>query len=108
MSHANPYMRFGLSDPQYKLLSKLVIDPLKTAGARVWIFGSRARGDHRLVSDVDLLYDFPGPNLIPKGLIFNVTSDLEESRFPYTLDLVRVSDLAHSYKENILRERIEI
>jgi predicted nucleotidyltransferase len=49
-------MIFGLSDHEYELLAQLAISPLQKCGAKVWIFGSRARGDQRLYSDIDLLY----------------------------------------------------
>jgi predicted nucleotidyltransferase len=86
-------------------LKKLLIDPLKQNGAQVWVFGSRARGDHKVTSDVDLLFEFP-PNLIPKaGMLFSIKSDLEESRFPFTVDLVEVNKLAESYRDSVLSER---
>ncbi|MBE9540577.1 MAG: nucleotidyltransferase domain-containing protein [Proteobacteria bacterium] len=31
------------------------MNPLKNQGANVWIFGSRARGDHQEYSDLDLM-----------------------------------------------------
>ena len=82
--------------------------PLKTAGASVWIFGSRSRGDHKKFSDVDILYEFKKESLPPSGLIFSVKCDLDESRFPYLVDLVAVKDLAESYKEQVLRDRVPI
>ena len=82
-----------------------MIKPLKNAGATVWIFGSRARGDHQNHSDVDILYEFGGDQMPPSGLIFSIKSEFDESRFPYTLDLVAVKDLASSYRPHVLRDR---
>lgn len=86
-------------------MNDLIIAPLKKAGANVWIFGSRSRGDHRNVSDVDILYEFPSPISPPSGLLFTIKSDLDESRFPYLLDLVATQDLAESYKAQVLGDR---
>ncbi len=107
-SPAHPWSKFGLTVDQYKILDELMIQPLKAAGAKVWIFGSRARGDHRPASDVDVLFEFPSDVVPPSGMIFSIKSDLEESRFPYTVDLVSVKDMAVSYKENVFRDRIII
>ena len=103
----NSSLKFGLTEAQFQILNKLLIEPLKQAGAKIWIFGSRARGDHRPASDVDILYEFAN-SAPPPGFIFSITSDLEESRFPFTVDLVEIKNLAKSYQENILRDRVEI
>ena len=48
---------FGLTKVQFELLDKLAIQPLKKAGCKVWIFGSRAINKHQKFSDIDLLYE---------------------------------------------------
>lgn len=90
---------------EFNILNEVMISPLKKAGANVWIFGSRARGDHKKFSDVDLLYEFPAQAHPPSGLVFSVKADLDESRFPFLVDLVAAQDLAESYKDQILRDR---
>lgn len=101
-------MKFGLTDTELKLLFTKVIDPLKSAGCRVFIFGSRATGSHKTFSDVDLLF-FPNPDTPIQGSsLFLIKEDIENSRFPFKVDLVNASDLATSYKDQILREKIEI
>lgn len=98
-------MNYGLTPQEYELLSKLAVEPLKTAGAAVWIFGSRARGDHRPTSDIDLMYNLPSEKTMPKGLLYTIKTDLEESRISYTVDIVDEQSLAKSYKVDALRER---
>jgi predicted nucleotidyltransferase len=99
---------FGFTADEWRILHNLIVNPLKQSGATVWIFGSRARGDHRSTSDVDILFDFKNTALPTGGWFFSIKSDLEESRFPFTLDLVDLNNLAVSYRENILKERVEI
>ncbi len=94
-----------MSSEEFALLKELIINPLKKAGAQVWVFGSRARGDHKRTSDIDILYDFGQDLTPPSGLIFSIKDDFDESRFPYTLDLVALKDLAASYREQVLNER---
>ncbi len=47
-------MKFGLTDSQYKYIYETVVAPIANKGARIWCFGSRARGDHKPYSDLDL------------------------------------------------------
>jgi predicted nucleotidyltransferase len=94
---------YGLTNEEFALLDALAIHRLKSNGATVWLFGSRSRGDHKKYSDIDLLYMTSTP--LPRGLIFDITSDLEDSNLPYKVDLVNVQDLADSYKENVFRDR---
>lgn len=101
-------LRFGLTKAHFSILDQLLIQPLKLSGAKVWIFGSRARGDHRPASDVDIIYELPSGHSLPSGLLFTITSNMEESRFPYLLDLVNVKDLALSYREGVMSEKIEL
>lgn len=99
-------MKFGLSESQMEILLRLAIEPLKAAGASVWIFGSRARGDQVQFSDVDLLYSFSGK--IPQGLISSISENLEDSRLPVKVDLVSEDELAESYRAGVIRERVSV
>lgn len=100
-------MKYGLTEAEYTFLNDNLIALLKTAGARVFIFGSRATGKHQKFSDIDILYsDFE--NKIPPSTIFQIVTTMEESNFPYKVDLVNEKDLAKSYFENVMKSRIEI
>ena len=98
-------MKFGLSEEYLEILNNLVILPLKNAGGEVWIFGSRARGDHKKFSDIDLLFELSD---IPKGFVSQITEDIEESRIPYKVDLVNIKELASSYRDNVIRDRVKL
>lgn len=99
-------MKFGLSKEDYSLLKSLLFDPLKEKSAKLWVFGSRARGDHKPFSDVDVLYS--ASTKLPLGFISEIKESLEESRLPIKVDLVSVEDLAESYRESVERDKIEI
>jgi predicted nucleotidyltransferase len=96
--------RFGLSQPHWELLTKLLLQPIKEAGGRVWIFGSRARGDYRRFSDLDVL--IAGP--ITPNRISSIGEQLEESTLPVQVDLVLEPNLADAYRTGVLKERVEI
>lgn len=105
-------MKFGLSDKHWKILNELVLQPLKKDQVRIWIFGSRARGDHQKYSDIDLLYEFPSDSYDNQNLylkkISKIKEDIEESTFPIKVDLVDIHELASSYKDSIFSEKIEL
>lgn len=81
----------------------------------VWIFGSRARGDHRPDSDVDLLIrlDDETVNGFAIGGIYN---DLNKAIPNIDVDMIeesaledRLKNLSRShvnFKKNVLRERV--
>lgn len=101
-------MTFGLNPEELKLLMDLVIKPLKSYGASVWIFGSRARGNFKPFSDIDLLYSLDNDHQLPQGALFQIKDAIEESRLPYKVDIVSESELAASYRDNVLSERVLI
>lgn len=97
-------MKFGLTPEQWKTLSEVVISPLRKKSA-VWIFGSRARLDHKPFSDVDVLYE-SSENI--SQLVSEIRENIEESDFPFKVDIVEVSSLASSYKDKVLKERVSV
>lgn len=96
--------RHGLSTSDWALLNELAFTPLKSNHARVWIFGSRARGNYKKFSDIDILYEFTQSPTV--NLIGSIEENLENSRLPIKVDLVQRKDVAESYKEQIEREKI--
>ena len=74
---------FGLSGRQLKLVMQII---LKHAAQfeQVILFGSRARGDDRPFSDIDLAISYKEKNTV-------FQNDLEESRLPFTVDVVDLS-----------------
>ncbi len=99
-------MKFGLSDEQFQILNQMVVSPLKSHGATVWIFGSRARGDHKPFSDVDIMYERKDSTQFPKGFISHLREEIEESRLPFKVDLVDANEMAESYKVGALADRV--
>lgn len=99
-------MNFGLSEQEITLLRDLVVDPLKSLGCQVWIFGSRARGTPHPFSDIDLLFQLPSGKSLPSGFLSDIREKAEESRLNYKIDLVDEQDLASSYKANVHQEKI--
>jgi len=99
-------MKFGLDNRQWQMVSDLALAKLKAAGAKVWIFGSRSRGDHQEFSDLDVLFEGQGP--VPRALISEIREQLEESRLPIKVDLVEWSELADDYRPGVVKDRVQV
>jgi uncharacterized protein len=97
---------WGLEPKHLEILNQLLFMPLKKHGARVWVFGSRARGDHKKFSDLDVLFEESQP--LPMSALSKIKEDLEESVLPIKVDLVDLQHLAESYRPNVLHERIAV
>jgi type I restriction enzyme S subunit len=98
--------KFGLSPAQWSILQKNLIRPLKDHQCHVWVFGSRATGNHRPFSDIDILYQ-PSSTL-PEHLIGAIEENMELSALPIKVDLVSNEDLAESYRDTVEKQKIEI
>ena len=101
-------MKFGMTDEQYQLLNKLVIEPLKKNNAKVFIFGSRVGTKYHSHSDIDILFQKPDASTLPAGLLSEIREAIEESRFPFTVDLVDKEELASSYRSSVLATMVEV
>jgi len=99
-------MKFGLNESEFDYFQKELVSPLKKIGAKVWVFGSRARGDHHKFSDIDILIE--SSNKETNTLLSMIRERFEEGNFPYKIDLLLIEDLAQSYKDNVLNDRVKI
>lgn len=93
---------FGLSSAELKYIIKTVVQPLEEKGYRVYCFGSRARGDFKRFSDLDLLIE--GQENRPS--LGEIEEKLINENFPYKIDLVFKGDVAESYREKIEKEKV--
>jgi predicted nucleotidyltransferase len=70
------------------------------------IFGSRARGDYKKASDIDIALF--GENLT-HTINTKIFYDIDELYFPYKIDLINFNSLSidNKIRDNILKEGIE-
>ena len=82
-------------------LKELVLNSLKDEKVKIIVFGSRARGDSRKTSDVDI-------GLIPYGKIdkknFVVLKEkIEDLNIPYKVEIVDFSQTSESFKKEAMK-----
>lgn len=94
-------MKFGLQDHIIEKMQQIL--RLNPQVERAVIFGSRARGDYRYNSDIDLAVYLDGE------LPSQVWLDLDEAAGIYKIDIVEMNkELNESLRRHIEEEGIEI
>ncbi|MFS2010165.1 nucleotidyltransferase family protein [Azospirillum sp. CT11-132] len=83
----------------------IVLEQLAGHPARVYLFGSCARGDVGHWSDIDVAIDPLEP--LPPGLIGEINEELEESTVPYFVDVVDLRTAGQEVRQEVEREGIE-
>ena len=72
--------------------------------ARVWLFGSQARGQPRRTSDIDVAVLPLEP--LPPGLLSGIREALEESTVLPNVDLVDLTEAEPALREQVEREGV--
>ena len=94
----------NLEDKYVRELKKIVKDFLKTEDVKVFLFGSRARQDHNLFSDVDIGV-FPADKSAWRKIVF-LKERIEESNIPYKVEFVNLKEVSDDFKNEILKDAI--
>ena len=84
------------------LVARLAAEP---EVRRVVLFGSRARGDGRERSDVDLALDAPG---LSRAGWLRLWADAQEADTLYRIDLVRLNEVPTPLRERIEAEGVDV
>ena len=88
---------YGLTKKNFKTLMKILFLH-KDEISEVKIFGSRARGDYKKTSDLDIAIKFLRP-------IAGILADeFEKSNFPYNVDIINMENAGEKLLENIERD----
>lgn len=77
------------------------------AGAKVWVFGSRAKGNAKKYSDLDLAIRLPGSALTLE-LLTVLSYAFEESTLPYKVDIVDLATVATDFRCLIEKDSIPL
>ncbi len=93
-------------EPQYvkKLLGILMA---VVPDAKIILYGSRARGDYRDRSDIDIALDMHGQR-IPASLFLEAQEFAKTSHMTHMVDVVDFADARGTFREEILRDGIAL
>ena len=84
-------------------LKKMVLSELRKENVKLYLFGSWAKGLQRRTSDIDLAIDCEENR---RDVIGRLREQLEESCFPYRVDVVDMREIGEGFAEKIRREGI--
>ncbi|MFH0771739.1 MAG: nucleotidyltransferase domain-containing protein [Candidatus Omnitrophota bacterium] len=85
-------------------LKELMVRAFEGENVKIVLFGSRARQDNRVVSDVDI-------GLIPSGKlnkkkVILLKEKVEELNIPYKVEIVDFSETSLDFKKEAMKEAI--
>jgi predicted nucleotidyltransferase len=83
---------------------RIVVKFLGSQRARLFLFGSRARGDARRASDIDVAL-LPEAPLI-SGTLARIREALEESHIPYRVEVIDLSTVGEAFRRKVLAEGV--
>ena len=72
--------------------------------AQIFLYGSRARNDHTLESDIDIAID--NKNRIDKITLSTIKEDVDESTIPFFVDIVDFTQVSDNLRNQILKDGI--
>lgn len=98
--------RLRIAEPALSLdeARRIIFERLNGLDVQVFLFGSRARGDARRTSDIDIGLWPRAP--LPAGLISELREALDESSIPYYVDVVDLTAVEPGLRERVLEEGV--
>jgi uncharacterized protein len=83
-------------------IKSVVLERLKDEPVKVFLFGSRARGNNNQRSDVDI--GIVGS--VDKNVLSLLREKIEDLNVPYKIEIVDFSEVSLAFKEEALKEVI--
>lgn len=94
-------MKYGLSEETYNKIKNVI---KKYSNYEFKIFGSRARGDYKENSDIDIVVI----NCLDSKAKFNIKNEIDLLDIPYTIDLIFIEDISKKeLLESIKKDGVE-
>lgn len=94
-----------LTDEHRRLVLRVLAAQLPH-GSTAWVFGSRATGRARPLSDLDLLIDAGRPLSLDETAI--LAEAFSDSDLPYRVDVVDWHSVGERFRQRIAEERCEL
>ena len=83
---------------------RIVLESLGMHPVRVYLFGSRARGEEGRASDIDIAVLSSEP--LPGWILSEVRERLDESQIPFKVDVIDLSTMDPAFRERVLKEGV--
>lgn len=99
-------MKILLSPNELSLVATVLTKNLSRE-VKVYVFGSRARGDAKKFSDLDLAIDYAGQRL-PISIQAELADDFDDSDLPFKVDIVDLNGISDTFKMHIAKDLIAL
>ena len=94
-------MKYGLSEETYNKIKEVI---KKNKNYKFILFGSRARGDYKSTSDIDIAVE----ENIPREMQYKIMNEIDLLDIIYKIDLVFIDDKTNlELLESIKRDGVE-
>jgi predicted nucleotidyltransferase len=87
------------------VVRSLVTQALKDYPARIFLFGSRATGTARRMSDIDVAVLHDG--IVPADVFARIRDLLEDSPVVRKVDLIDLAEVGESFRQRVLLQGVE-
>ena len=94
----------GITRNELALVQKILRESIPAA--KIWVFGSRAKGATRRGSDLDLAIDNGAP--LPSSMAAHLASAFEEAPLAYKIDLVDLHNITPEFRALIDAHKIAL
>lgn len=91
--------------PQHLALVLKILHKHLKPNTQVWVFGSRAIGNARKNSDLDIAIESNNQSL-PIEVLSALVEDFDESSLPYKVDILDWLNIDDSFRSHIEHDRI--
>ncbi|PKN00539.1 MAG: hypothetical protein CVU78_00630 [Elusimicrobia bacterium HGW-Elusimicrobia-2] len=85
---------------------EILSDFAKNENAKIFIFGSRARGDNYPASDIDIGILFEPGSADARFKISLIKEKFENSNIPQKVDVVNLNEVSENFKSEIMRDAV--
>ena len=92
--------------PQHLAIVTLVLRELAPANAKIWVFGSRARGEAKRASDLDLAIDAGRKLTLHETAA--LAEALDEAPLPYSVDVVDLHSVSEAFAAIIEKDKVPL
>ncbi len=96
-------LNFDIKKQEFNIVSS-ILSRYVPAGCKVWVFGSRVKGQAQDYSDLDLALE--ADKKIDTVIIARLKYNFEESRLPYTVDVLDMNAISEKFQKAIDTHKI--
>lgn len=100
-------MKFGLEQRYIDFILQVLRNNITEKEAKFYIFGSRAKGNYKQYSDIDIAVKLPEEKL-SAGILGKILIEFSDSTLPYEVDVVDLNAIDDMFKNLISKSLIEI